>query len=176
MAEKHRINQRDYMSAQRAHRDLSDAAATVDAASDLTSLVLSERVAVHLVHHSIRLIFGAVALVLRRFEDDWGDYIRHLFPKAQRPPEATDLLKEIKNRKLRDVANVLVAHSRHKGQKLPLSAAKQIELIKAGGWTREDELLAWYSTITSRLLAVRNAVAGFYPGCEQPEPGARTKT
>src|SRR5215467_13884513 len=106
----------------RVFRDLNEAAKTVDAARALAKFLIqaAEQDAApkpHLITNGFRITFGAVVLTLRRFEDDWSRYIVHLLPdKKQRPAEAASLRKEIKDRKLYDAANLLVAHSGPKNQ------------------------------------------------------------
>jgi len=121
----------------------------------------------HLITNSFRITFGAVVLTLRRFEDDWSRYICHLLPnKDQRPAEAKSLFQEIKDRKLDDAANLLVAHSAPKNQ-APLSTPERLQIIIDAGWQTEEELVAWYPSVALRLLAVRDAVAKEWPDAKE---------
>jgi hypothetical protein len=66
--------------ARRVFRDLNEAAKTVDAARAMAVLLVRavEQNAAphpHLITNGFRITFGAVALTLRRFEDDWSRYI-----------------------------------------------------------------------------------------------------
>ena len=157
--------------ARRVFRDLNEAAKTVDAARALASLLIRavEQGAAphpHLITNGFRITFGAVAMTLRRFEDDWSRYIVHLLPdKDKRPPEAASLRKEIKDRKLDDAANLLVAHSAPKNA-APQSTAERLQIIIDNGWQTEEDLIAWYPSLVKRLAAVRDAIAREWPGAE----------
>jgi hypothetical protein len=158
--------------ARRIFRDLNEAAKTVDAARALASLLIraveqGPAPHPHLITNGFRITFGAVAMALRRFEDDWSWYICHLLPdKKQRPAEAASLRKEIKDRKLYDAANLLVAHSGPKNQ-APQSTAERLQMIIDAGWQTEEELIAWYPSVALRLLAVRDAIGAAWPGAEE---------
>ena len=156
--------------ARRVFRDLNEAAKTVDAARALANLLIQaaeENAAPypHLITSGFRITFGAVVLTLRRFEDDWSRYTVHLVPKDQRLGEAASLFKDMKDHKLRDAANLLVAHSAPDNA-APLSTAEQLQIIIDGGWRTEEDLVAWYPSVALRLLAVRDAVARAWPGAE----------
>jgi hypothetical protein len=153
----------------RAFRDVNDAAKTVDTARAIASYLLQvvgQKAAPHphLTHHGFRITFGAVVLALRRFEDDWARYVCHLFAKAERPAEAASLLEEIRARRLRDAANLLIAHS---GEDVPLSTTERIQKIINTGWATEEELVAWYPSVALRLLHVRDAIGQAWPGAER---------
>src|SRR5207249_1250979 len=157
--------------ARRAFRDLNDAAKTVDAARAIAQYliqVVEQKAAPkpHLTAHGFRITFGAVVLTLRRFEDDWSKYICHLLPKGQRPVEAQSLLAEIAERKLRDAANLLVAHSGPDNQ-ASQSTAERLQIIINAGWQTEEELVAWYPSVALRLLAIRDTIAQAWPGAEE---------
>src|SRR5436309_4861575 len=124
--------------ARRVFRDLNEAAKTVDAARALAAYLIKvvEQNAAphpHLTTNGFRITFGAVVLTLRRFEDDWSRYIVHLLSKEQRPVEATSLFKDIKDRRLRDAANLLVAHSAPDNS-APLTTAERLQIIIDAGW------------------------------------------
>ncbi len=110
-----------------------------------------------------------MVLALRRFEDDWSLYISHLFPRDQRPPEAISLFAEIKAHKLRDGANLLVAHSGPE-EAAPLSTAERMQLVIDAVLKTEEDLIAWYTSVALRLMAVRDAIAKAWPGAEQGDP------
>jgi hypothetical protein len=156
--------------ARRVFRDLNDAAKTVDTARALAAYlikVIEQNAAPkpHLTTHGFRIMFGAVVLTLRRFEDDWSRYIVHLLTKEQRPVEATSLFKDIKDHRLRDAANLLVAHSAPDNA-APLSTTERLQIIIDAGWLSEEELVEWYPSVAHRLLAIRDAVARAWPGAE----------
>lgn len=170
LTEKYGIEPAEF--ARRVFRDLNEAAKTVDAARALAVYLIkvAEQNAAphpHLTNNGFRITFGAVALTLRRFADDWSRYICHLLPnKDQRPAEAKSLLQEIKDRRLDDAANLLVAHSAPRNQ-APQSTAERLQIIIDAGWQTEEELVAWYPSVALRLLAVRDAVAKEWPDAEE---------
>ena len=161
--------------ARRVFRDVNEAAKTVDAARALAAYLIKVVVQnaaphPHLTTNGFRITFGAVVLTLRRFEDDWSRYIVHLLPKDQRPVEAASLFKDNKDHKLRDAANLLVAHSAPDNA-APLSTAERMQIIIDAGWLSEEELVAWYPSVASRLLAVRDAIRAVWPGAEEGAKG-----
>src|SRR5262245_42185699 len=159
---------------QRAFSDVNEAAKTVDAARAIAQFLVNaaeHKLAPrrHLITNGFRITFGAVVLALRRFEDDWSSYISHLFAKEQRPPEAVSLFAEIKAHRLRDAANLLVAHSGSENAP-PLSTAERMRLIIDAGWKTEEELIEWYPSVALRLMAVRDAISKAWPGSEHGDP------
>jgi hypothetical protein len=157
--------------ARRVFRDLNEAAKTVDAARALANYLIQvvEQNAApkpHLITNGFRITFGAVVLTLRRFEDDWARYIVHLLRKDQRPAEVTSLFKDIKDHRIRDAANLLVAHSAPE-KAAPLSTVERLQIIIDARWQTEEEPVAWYPSVAFRLLAVRDAVRIAWPGAEE---------
>ena len=156
--------------ARRVFRALNEAAKTVDAARALANFLIqaAEQGAApkpHLITNGFRITFGAVVLTLRRFEDDWSRYIVHLMQKNQRPAEAASLFKDIKDHKIRDAANLLVAHSAPDNA-APLSTPERLQIIIDAGWKTEEDLVAWYPSVALRLMAVRDAIRSAWPGAE----------
>jgi hypothetical protein len=112
--------------------------------------------------YGLQSAFGVIALTLRKFEDFCEHDLHRAIPdKSKRPAEAKWLVKESKKRRLRDAANTLIAH--YKDKKLPIPSASEVEkLIERGGWSTEEELMAWSAPVIEKLAAVRDAVMAYH--------------
>jgi len=164
--------------ARRAHRDLDEAASTVDAAVAIGEHFLEyDGVLVpdHVLRSGLGIAFGAVALALRRFDEDWNDYLRLLFSSDRRTVgTARALIADAKHRGVIEAANRLVAHRGGRGGP-PLSSWERYEILSKGSWGEESAVLEWYSTVADRLASIRDALAAQYPGAARLEAGMRPK-
>jgi hypothetical protein len=112
--------------------------------------------------YGLQAAFGVIALTLRKFEDFYDHDLARVIPdKSKRPAEAKWLFQESKRRHLRDAANTLIAHYTDDKRQIP-SASDVEKLIRLGGWSTEEDLMAWCAPVIKKLEAVRDAVMAYH--------------
>ncbi len=113
--------------------------------------------------YGLQIVFGTVALTMRKFEDFCEKDLPRLIPdKTKRPPEAKSLVHESRKRHLRAAANMLIAHYTNENRQLP-SLAEVTALIEKGGWETDEEFTAWIrDPAIERVVAVRDAISTYH--------------
>jgi hypothetical protein len=114
--------------------------------------------------YGLQMTFGTTMLTLRKFQDlGAGGHLRALV-SAEAPARASIewVLQECEKHNTRKAANRLFAHYAADKADPPLSAREIRDLVIAGGWTTEEEVVAWAGPIIDRLRTIRDDVMSRY--------------
>jgi hypothetical protein len=104
---------------------------------------------------------GAIYLALSKFIDLW-DYQIKLLLQDCLPNRGEELLKELRNRKIREFRNLIVAHYADRKDAPKTSLGTLEILIKAQGFKTSTEMAIWTKGIIEDLEHVRNCLQNKY--------------
>lgn len=113
----------------------------------------------HAAKYGLQMVFGAVALNLRKFMDLWEYHLSTLLPEGSEARKLSLwIIDECKRRNLRTTANRLIAHYAAEKGDMPLSTEQITELIRSNGWNNEEDVLEWIPPVIEKIISIRDEV------------------